>query len=70
MLLRGIVLVLLFQCYTTFLNRDADDVLAASDAMYQKAVFNSDDNKGVMHQIFRQNESDREPLKVLVRRCR
>ena len=66
-----VVVVLLFQLYITFIhNRDADQLLVESDAAYQKAVFDSGENKGVMHQVFRQNEVDRELLKVLVRRCR
>ncbi len=62
--------ILILQIYTSFIRgRDADDVLIKSDAAYQEAVFASSENKGVMHQVFRQNEVDRELLKYLVRTC-
>ena len=65
-----LVLVLALQVYTSFLRgRDLDDVIADSDRAYQNAVFDNSDNKGVMHQVFRQNEADRELLKVLLQRC-
>jgi hypothetical protein len=66
--------VLSIQIYTGFLRandtaRTASDLLQQNDAAYQSAVFGSSDNKGVMHQVFRQNEVDRELLKELVVRC-
>lgn len=52
-------------------SRDAGvaEMLEASDHTYQEAVFDSGENKGVMHQVFRQNEVDRELLKALLHAC-
>lgn len=62
--------VLALQVYTTFIRvPDADAVIAQHDRAYKAAVFEDGENKGVMHQIFRQNEVDRELLKVLLRSC-
>jgi len=57
------------QLYSTLLRPRADAVIAESDRAYEAAVFNGGDNKGVMHQIFRQNEVDRELLKVVLKAC-
>ncbi|MBA3451960.1 MAG: hypothetical protein H0T42_02545 [Deltaproteobacteria bacterium] len=58
------------QVYTTFLRTsDVDTVIAASDRAYQSAVFANEDSKGVMHQVFRQNEVDRDLLKAVLSRC-
>lgn len=65
-----IVAVLAIQVYATFLrDRDVDDIIATSNNAYQAAVFEDSGTKGVMHQVFRQNEVDRELLKVLLQRC-
>lgn len=57
------------QIYTTFLRAsDVDSVITASDRAYENAVFN-EDSKGVMHQVFRQNEVDRDLLKAVLYRC-
>lgn len=65
-----IVGVLGVQIYSTFLRgRGVDDIIASSDKTYRAAVYDSSDNKGVMHQIFRQNEVDRELLKLVLQRC-
>lgn len=62
--------VLGIQVYTSFLRgRSTEEILEESDRQYQKAVFESEDNKGVMHQVFRQNEVDRALLKELLVRC-
>lgn len=62
--------VLGLQIYTSFLRgRGVEETIAASDRAYQTAVFDSSENKGVMHQVFRQNEVDRELLKALLRTC-
>ena len=59
------------QLYATFLRTtDADSVIEASDRAYQSAVFNDGDSKGVMHQVFRHNELDRDLLKAILYRCR
>ena len=58
------------QLYTTFLRTtDADSIIEASDRAYRSAVFNNEDSKGVMHQVFRQNELDRDLLKAILYRC-
>jgi len=65
-----IVAVLGIQIYTTFLrSHDVEAIIATSDKLYEDAVYDNSENKGVMHQIFRQNEVDRELLKVLLQRC-
>lgn len=65
-----VVAVLSIQIYTTFIRgRDVDDIIARSDETYKSAVYDSSDNKGVMQQIFRQNEVDRELLKLVLKRC-
>lgn len=62
--------ILGIQIYTSFLRgRDAEHVIAESDRAYQAAVFDSAENKGVMHQVFRQNEVDRELLKAVLTAC-
>lgn len=62
--------VLGIQIYTSFLRtNNVETVLAESDRAYKTAVFDSSENKGVMHQIFRQNELDRELLKALLTAC-
>lgn len=62
--------VLGIQIYTSFLRgANVERVLADSDRAYQSAVFDSSENKGVMHQIFRQNEVDRELLKAVLTAC-
>ena len=62
--------VLAVQVYVTFLRPDdVAAVVAANDALYQRAVFEDEDNKGVFHQVFRQNEVNRELLKQLLTRC-
>jgi len=65
-----ILSVLGIQIYTSFLRGgNVEHVLAESDRAYQSAVFEASENKGVMHQIFRQNEVDRELLKVVLTAC-
>jgi hypothetical protein len=65
-----IAAVLGIQVYTSFLRgRDVDQVIEESDRAYKAAVFDDPDTNGVMHQVFRQNEIDRELLKVLLHRC-
>ena len=67
LLLSGIIGL---QIYGTFLrNRDVDELVEQSDRAYKSAVFDSGENKGVMHQVFRQNEVDRELLKAVLYRC-
>ncbi len=62
--------VLGIQIYTSFLrNGDVKKVIDESDRNYQAAVFDSSENKSVMQQIFRQNEVDRELLKVVLTVC-
>jgi len=62
--------VLCIQLYTSFFGRrDVEAAIAESDRAYQSAVFDSSENKGVMHQVFRQNEVDRELLKAVLRTC-
>ena len=62
--------VLAIQIYTSFLrDNNVDAVIAESDRAYKTAVFDSSENKGVMHQIFRQNEIDRELLKTVLMAC-
>ncbi len=57
------------QIYTTFLRTsDVDSIITASDRVYESAVFN-ESSKGVMQQVFRQNEVDRELLKAVLYRC-
>jgi hypothetical protein len=48
---------------------DVERVIEESDRAYQSAVFDSSENKGVVHQVFRQNEVDRELLKAVLRVC-
>jgi hypothetical protein len=58
------------QVYTSFLrSNDAERLIEESDRIYKTAVFESADNNGIMQQIFRQNEVDRELLKALLHRC-
>lgn len=65
-----ILIVLGIQVYGTFVGgSEVQRVLDENDAAYQAAVFNEVENKGVMHQIFRQNEVDRDLLKTLLVRC-
>lgn len=62
--------VLAIQVYTSFLRgENVEAVIAESDRVYKTAVFDSSENKGVMHQIFRQNEIDRELLKTVLLAC-
>ena len=62
--------VLGMQIYTSFLRgRSVDSVITESDRAYQAAVFDSSENKGVMHQVFRQNELNRELLKAVLTVC-
>lgn len=62
--------VLGLQIYSTFLRSDdTQKILAENDEAYHAAVFNDTDNKGVMHQIFRQNELDRALLKSVLVGC-
>ena len=62
--------VLAVQIYIAFLAQDdPSEVLTTNDALYQSAVFDADENKGVMHQVFRQNEANRELLKYVVQNC-
>lgn len=48
---------------------DAREMIEMSDRVYQDAVFDSGTNKGVMHQVFRQNEVDRDLLKSILYLC-
>lgn len=62
--------VLGLQIYASFLRSgNAEAVIEESDRAYKTAVFDSSENKGVMHQIFRQNEIDRELLKTVLAAC-
>ena len=62
--------ILVLQVYSTFLsNKEASEFLDSNDSTYQDAVFDSVENKGIMHQVFRQNEVDRELLKEILARC-
>ena len=62
--------VLGLQIYASFLgNRDVEAAISESDRAYQSAVFDASENRGVMHQVFRQNEVDRELLKAVLRVC-
>jgi hypothetical protein len=62
--------VLGMQIYSTFLRPgDVDSLLEENERAYQAAVFSDEENKGVMHQVFRQNEVDRQLLRELVARC-
>jgi hypothetical protein len=62
--------VLGLQIYSSFLShRDVEAAISESDQNYQTAVFSSAENRGVMHQVFRQNEIDRELLKAVLRVC-
>jgi hypothetical protein len=62
--------VLAIQVYTSFIRGgNVDAAIAESDRAYQAAVFDSSENKGIMHQIFRQNEVDRELLKAVLVVC-
>ena len=65
-----IAAVLAVQIYVSFLaNDDTADFLTTNDTLYQTAVFDSEDNKGVFHQVFRQNEVNRELLKYVAKHC-
>jgi hypothetical protein len=64
-----LVAVLAIQVYTAFLGPNVDAVISESDRTYKEAVFDSSENEGVLHQIFRQNEIDRELLKVVLKTC-
>jgi hypothetical protein len=65
-----ILTVLATQIYTSFVKGpDVERVVEESDRAYQSAVFDSSENKGVMHQVFHQNEVDRELLKAVLRVC-
>jgi hypothetical protein len=62
--------VLVLQVYSSFVRgRGVDKAIAESDAAYETAVFDNSENKGVMHQVFRQNEVDRDLLKLIARAC-
>jgi hypothetical protein len=67
-----IVIVMAVQLYAMFTRppdaEDADGVIERSDTAYQAAVFSSS-SRGVLHQIFRQNEVDRELLKATLAAC-
>lgn len=66
-LLLGILAV---QIYTSFVrSSDTEDLIEANDELYQRAVFDDPENNGVMHQVFRQNELNRELLKAALARC-
>lgn len=65
-----LVAILAIQVYAAFFDSDeTGELLKNNDALYQAAVFEDEENKGVMHQVFRQNELNRELIKVLVQRC-
>lgn len=69
-----IAIVIALQIYSTFLrssgaDTDADAIIERSDAAYQAAVFDSSENKGILHQIFRQHEVDRDLLKATLAAC-
>ena len=51
------------------LTREFAVAIEANDDIYQRAVYEDPDTKGVMHQVFRQNEVERELLKAVLRRC-
>jgi hypothetical protein len=65
-----ILALLAFEVYSTFLRKpDIGDIIERSDAAYQTAVFDRSDNQGILHQIFRQNEINRELLKATLAAC-
>jgi len=65
-----ITLVLALEIYTAFLRgADPDDLIRRSDAAYKAAVFESPEDRGILGQIFRQNELDRELLKATLAAC-
>lgn len=62
--------VLAIQIHSTFFRKgNVDTVLETSDRMYKTAVFEGSEDRGVVHQVFRQNEVDRELLKAILRTC-
>jgi len=68
-----IAIVIALQIYSTFLRssavEDVDAILGRSDADYRFAVFESSENKGILHQIFHQNQIDRDLLKATLAAC-
>jgi hypothetical protein len=62
--------ILAIQIFTEFVKQDdAAKFLKLNDDIYQRSVFEDEDNKGVLHQIFRQNEVNREIAKATLVRC-
>jgi hypothetical protein len=65
-----ITIVLALEIYTSFLRgADPDVIIRRSEAAYQAAVFENPEDKGILRQIFRQNEIDRELLKATLAAC-
>lgn len=65
-----LVAILGVQVYVSFLRSTGSEAFVEdNDALYRRAVFEDPSDKGVMHQIFRQNEVDREMLKAILVRC-
>lgn len=64
-----LVAVLFLQLAFHFGKASPDAVIEANDDLYQRAVYEDPDSKGVMHQVFRQNEVERELLKAVLRTC-
>lgn len=61
--------VLSLQLVSYFRKTSPDAAIEANDDIYQRAVYEDPDSKGVMHQVFRQNEVERELLKAVLRQC-
>jgi hypothetical protein len=67
-----ISIAIALELYATFVRpSDADGIIRRSDAAYKAAVFDSPDarGQGILQQIFRQNELDRDLVKATLAAC-
>lgn len=64
-----LLLLVAGQGWALFRSQATEDVIRENNSTYQKTVFDNSTNKGVMHQVFRQNEVNRELLKATLRIC-
>lgn len=64
-----LLLLLAGQAWGLFRTHSTSEVIKNNDELYQRAVFDSKENKGVFHQVFRQNEANRELIKATLRMC-
>jgi hypothetical protein len=67
-----IAIIIALQIYSVFLQSaevDAEAIIRRSDSDYKAVVFDDPDLKGILQQIFRQNQLDRDLLKSTLAAC-